>query len=117
MPTPTGDSQLQAAFPGSPIGLIESTIGPNVITTGNPTFTNIQNVLVTNQIDAYHRLCICLHRGGNVNGCTPIQFGGISRFVPSPFNDYEATGRVDFKLAKRTTFLPAMSTRSNTTAA
>jgi outer membrane receptor protein involved in Fe transport len=94
VPTPTGVTQLQAAFPSSPIGLIETTIGPNVITAGNPTFTNLQNVLVTNQPNT-----TCTVAG--TDGCTPIQFGVISRFVPSPFNDEEATGRVDFKLTNK----------------
>jgi hypothetical protein len=87
VPTPTGVTQLEAAFPSSPIGLIESTIGPNAVTAGNPTFTNLTNVPVT------------------VGTTTvPIQFGTLTRFVPSPFNDYEATGRVDFKLTDKDNF-------------
>ena len=38
------------------------------------------------------------------NGCVPIQFGSITRFVASPFNDYEATGRVDFKISEKDNF-------------
>jgi carboxypeptidase family protein/TonB-dependent receptor-like protein len=102
VPTPTGVTQLQAAFPGSPIGLVESTIGPNAIATGNPTFTNVQNVLVTNEINPATGLAFPCPPGAS--GCTPIQFGSISRFVPSPFNDYEATGRVDFKLSNKDSF-------------
>jgi hypothetical protein len=103
VPTPTGVTQLQTAFPGSPIGLIETTIGPNVVATGNPTFTNVQNVLVTNQIDPAAGVAYTCTVAGT-NGCTPIQFGTISRFVPNPFNDYEATGRVDFKLSSKDNF-------------
>ena len=51
VPTPNGDAQLAAAFPASPIGLIESTIGSNAVKAGNPTFTNVQNVLATDQVD------------------------------------------------------------------
>ena len=102
VPTPTGVTQLQAAFPGSPIGLLESTIGPNAVAAGNPTFTNVQNVLVTNQINpATGAAFPCPAGSAGTNGCTPIQFGQISRFVPAPFNDYEATGRVDFKLSDK----------------
>ena len=105
VPTPTGVTQLQAAFPGSPIGLLESTIGPNAVGAGNPTFTNVQNVLVTNQIDpATGAAFPCPAGSAGTNGCTPIQFGQISRFVPTPLNDYEATGRVDFKLSEKDNF-------------
>jgi len=103
VPTTTGDTQLQAAFPNSPIGLIESTIGPNAITAGSPSFTNVQNVLVTNQIDPGTGLAFNCTVAGT-NGCTPIQFGQISRFVAGPSNDYEATGRVDFKVTNKDNF-------------
>jgi hypothetical protein len=103
VPTPNGDAQLAAAFPSSPIGLIESTIGPNAVKSGNPTFTNIQNVLVTNQIDPTTGFAFpCVTQG--VNGCTPVEFGSLTRFVPGPFNDYEATGRLDFKLSEKDNF-------------
>ena len=103
VPTPNGDAQLQAAFPGSPINLIESTIGPNAVTSGNPTFTNTQNVLVTNQINPATGVAFPCTAAG-VNGCTPIEFGALTRFVPGPFNDYEATGRLDFKLSEKDNF-------------
>ena len=103
VPTPNGDAQLAAAFPGSPINLIESTIGPNAVKVGNPVFTNIQNVLVTNQIDPTTGFAFPCATAG-VNGCTPIEFGSMTRFVPGPFNDYEATGRVDFRLSSKDNF-------------
>jgi outer membrane receptor protein involved in Fe transport len=103
VPTPNGDAQLAAAFPASPIGLIESTIGSNAVKAGNPTFTNIQNVLVTNQLDPTTGFAFpCVTQG--VNGCTPVEFGSLTRFVPGPFNDYEATGRLDFKLSSKDNF-------------
>jgi len=108
VPTPTGVQQLQAAFPSSPIGLIQTTIGPNAVTAGNPTFTNVipitdpNAVLVTNQIDpSTGSAFACPTGSAGQNGCTPIEFGQISRFVPSPFNNYEGTGRVDFKLTNK----------------
>jgi hypothetical protein len=104
VPTPTGVTQLQTAFPGSPIGTIQSTIGPNAITAGSPTFTNIQNVLVTDQIDPGTGLAYDCSAAPASPGCTPVQFGQISRFVPSPFNDYEFTGRLDFKLGQKDNF-------------
>ena len=93
----------QRRFPNSPIGLIESTIGPNAVKAGNPTFTNIQNVLVTDQIDPTTGFAFpCATQG--VNGCAPVEFGSLTRFVPGPFNDYEATGRLDFKLSSKDNF-------------
>jgi len=104
VPTPLGVTQLQAAFPSSPIGLIQTTIGPNVITAGDPTFTNQQNVFVTNQPKSTCSVAGPYTVGGTTYNCAAIQFGTISRFVPSPFNDYEATGRVDFKLSEKDNF-------------
>jgi Carboxypeptidase regulatory-like domain/TonB dependent receptor/TonB-dependent Receptor Plug Domain len=103
VPTPTGIQQLQTAFPNSPIGLMQSTIGPNAIKAGDPTFTNIQNVLVTNQINPSTGLAFTCATAG-VNGCIPIQFGSINRKVASPFNDYEGGGRMDFKLSEKDNF-------------
>jgi hypothetical protein len=40
VPTPIGVTELKTAFPTSPVGLMQSTIGPNASTAGNPTFTN-----------------------------------------------------------------------------
>jgi hypothetical protein len=103
VPTPNGVNQLEAAFPSSPIGMIENTIGPNAITAGNPVFTNVQNVLVTDQIDPTSGFAFPCTTAG-VNGCTPVEFGEMTRFVPGPFNDYEATGRLDFKLSNKDNF-------------
>ncbi len=88
VPTPTGVQQLQTDFPNSPAGALYASIGPTAVSAGNPTFSNIQNIPVTGP-----------------NGVTQnIQFGSITRFVPTPFNDYEATGRVDFKLTEKDNF-------------
>ena len=101
VPTPTGIQQLQAAFPNSPAGPLEAAIGPATLTSqGNPTFSNTQNVLVTNQIDPTTGSAFTCTTAG-VNGCAPIQMGNITRFVTSPFNDYEATGRVDVKVTSK----------------
>ncbi len=70
---------------------------------GNPTFTDVQNVLVTDQIDPTTGSAFpCTSQG--TNGCVPVEFGQLTRFVPGPFNDYEATGRVDFKLSEKDNF-------------
>ncbi|HZQ22858.1 MAG TPA: TonB-dependent receptor [Terriglobales bacterium] len=101
VPTPTGISQLLAAFPNSPAGPLYKAVGPSAISAGSPTYSNIQNVLVTDQIDPTTGSAFDCIAAPTSPGCTPIQFGAVSRFVASPFNDYEATGRVDFKLTNR----------------
>lgn len=83
-PTPAGIQQLQAAFPGSAGVAALAQFGPTAVTAGNPTFSNVQAIPVT------------------ANGLTvPIQFGAISRSIPSIFNDSEATGRVDIQLTQK----------------
>ena len=88
VPTPNGVQQLLTAFPNSPAGPLYSAIGPAAITKqGNPKFSNIQNVTVSDGVTS-----------------APIEFGTITRFVPNPFNDYEATGRVDLKVTSKDNF-------------
>src|SRR5947209_14859825 len=83
-PTPTGIQQLQAAFPNNPAVAALSQFGPASVTAGNPTFTN----LTTQTVSA--------------NGISvPVQFGEITRNIPSIFNDSEATGRVDIQLTQK----------------
>jgi outer membrane receptor protein involved in Fe transport len=123
VPTPNGIQQLLAAFPNSPVGPLEQAIGPATITSqGNPTFSNrtITNapcgtanvICVTNQIDltgtpqtnpGFGSAFDC-QASPTSPGCTPIEFGNITRFVASPFNDYEATGRVDVKVTNKDNF-------------
>jgi outer membrane receptor protein involved in Fe transport len=105
VPTPTGIQQLTAAFPNSPVGPLEAAIGPATLTSqGSPKFSNIQNILVTNQIDPTTGSAFDCTVTPTSPGCTPIQFGTITRFVPSPFNDYEGTGRVDVKVTSKDNF-------------
>jgi outer membrane receptor protein involved in Fe transport len=105
VPTANGIQQLQAAFPNSPAGPLEAAIGPAVITKqGNPSFSNIQNVLLTDKIDPTTGSAFDCTVVPTPTGCTPIEFGTITRFVPSPFNDYEATGRVDVKVTSKDNF-------------
>ena len=104
VPDANGIQQLLTAFPNSPVGPLEQAIGPATITSqGNPTFSNIQQVLVTNQIDPSTGSAFTCTAAG-VNGCVPIEMGNITRFVPSPFNDYEASGRVDVRISDKDNF-------------
>ena len=86
-PTANGIQQLQTAFPNDPAVAALAQFGPATIKLGNPTFSNIQDVPVT------------------ANGTTAaIEMGTLTRFLSQPFNDYEATGRVDFQLTSKDQF-------------
>ena len=94
-PTANGLQQLQAAFPNNPGVASLVSIGPLAVTAGNPTFSNVAPRLV-----AADGTVDC----GSVPtpaGCVPIEFGEITRRIPSVFNDYEATGRVDVQLTQK----------------
>ena len=83
-PDATGIQALEKAFPDSPGVAALAAFGPTTIKIGNPTFTNLQTVPVT------------------VNGVTAnVEEGALTRFAPAIFNDYEATGRVDFQLTNK----------------
>jgi outer membrane receptor protein involved in Fe transport len=86
-PTANGIKQLQAAFPNAPPVLALAEFGPATVKLGNEQFSNLQMVNVT------------------ANGTTvPVEMGTLTRFLSQPFNDYEATGRVDFQLSNKNRF-------------
>jgi hypothetical protein len=82
-PTPTGLTQLQAAFPNNPAVASLVNQGPYGIKTGNP--MPVANSTVTQMVSA--------------DGVSffPIEFGGVARTVPALFNDEEVLGRVDWQ--------------------
>ena len=101
-PTANGIQQLETAFPNNPGVAALAQFGPATIKLGNPTFKNapVHSVNVT------------------ANGTTvPVEMGTLTRFLSSPFNDYEATGRVDFQVTKKdrlfTRYIFQQSTFSN----
>jgi outer membrane receptor protein involved in Fe transport len=103
LPTPDGLAALQTAFPGNPAVAALGNIGPYAVKAGNPTFTPVP---------------FC-SQNGNVPPCSPydtvtdgttttafdsVQFGTFQRFIPSLYNDYEGTGRVDVKVTDKDNF-------------
>ena len=83
-PDANGIQALQKAFPNSPGVAALAAFGPTTVKIGNPTFSNLQMVPVT------------------VNGVTAnVEEGTLTRFAPTVFNDYEATGRVDVQLTDK----------------
>lgn len=79
-PTPNGLSQLQAAFPGNASVAALAAIGPLAVKQGTPTFSSLQVIPVLGQ---------------------NIEFGSVTRNLPSIFNDHEASGRVDYQLSQK----------------
>jgi hypothetical protein len=82
-PTPTGLTQLQAAFPNNPAVASLVNQGPYGIKTGNP--TPVAGSTVTQMV--------------TVDGVNfvPIEFAGVARTVPALFNDEENLGRLDWQ--------------------
>jgi hypothetical protein len=85
IPTPTGMTQLAAAFPGSLAVAALNAIGPYAVAAGNPHPGGTPQALVVS------------------DGVTsaPIEFDTVERNVPSLFNDREFTGRVDVQLTSK----------------
>jgi hypothetical protein len=81
-PTPTGLTQLQAAFPGNPAVASLVNQGPYGIKAGNP--SPVANTIVPITVN---------------DGVTfaPIEFGAVSRSVPALLNDEEDLGRLDWQ--------------------
>lgn len=83
-PTAAGLQSLISAFPNSKAIPFLKNVAPAAVTTGNPTFTNTGTVNVS-------------------DGTTtvPVEFGNITRFVPSFSNDREMTGRADYQISDK----------------
>ncbi|PYX28470.1 MAG: hypothetical protein DMG80_16590, partial [Acidobacteria bacterium] len=103
LPTPDGLAALNAAFPGNPALAALANIGPYAVTAGNPTFSKVPlcvddpSAPVCNPYDT-------LTDGTTTIDGHSVDFGTIQRFIPSLFNDYEATGRVDVKVTNKDNF-------------
>ena len=110
-PTANGLQQLQVAFPNSPGVTLLNQWGPATLAVGNPQFVGLTSTTgpcgsanvtcVTDQVDANGNAFPCTSPG---NGCVPIEFGTIERFLSQPFNNREYTGRVDFQLTSKDRF-------------
>jgi outer membrane receptor protein involved in Fe transport len=82
-PTANGIQQLQAAYPNDPAVALLAQWAPVTLKTGNPTFSNIQNIPVASN---------------SFGPASTVEVGTIERFLSQPFNNYEATGRVDVQI-------------------
>ncbi len=79
-PTPNGITELQAAFPNNAAVGALAAIGPATVKAGNLSFGTPTDI--------------------NVLG-VPIEFATARRTVPSPFNDDEGMGRIDYQLSSK----------------
>jgi hypothetical protein len=79
-PTPNGISELQASFPNNASVGALAAIGPATIKTGNLSFGTPTDIDVLG---------------------VPIEFATARRTVPSPFNDTEGMGRIDYQLSSK----------------
>jgi outer membrane receptor protein involved in Fe transport len=87
-PTPEGIAALAAALPGNPAVASLQQFGPFAITQGNPVASGVTN------------RSVILPNGSTL----VVPFGGVTRNIPSLFNDYEGTGRVDAQITNKDRF-------------
>lgn len=84
-PTPTGLSQLAEAFPGNVGVAAFNAIGPYAVSVGNPQPFGDPTILNVSDGET----------------SADIEFAGVTRNVPSLYNDREFTGRVDVQLTNK----------------
>ena len=88
-PTPAGLATLAACFPASAGLNALANIGPFGVPQGNPLVSgNTFNLGISN---------------GVIN-CPGVQFGSVTRFLTSQFNDNELTGRIDVQITNKDRF-------------
>ncbi|HXZ28799.1 MAG TPA: hypothetical protein VEG08_12475, partial [Terriglobales bacterium] len=85
-PTPAGLATLAACFPGNPGVIALQSQGPYGVTAGNPTPTPGSTFTQA------------------VLACPGVEFGEVTRFLPSQFNDNELTGRIDVQVTQKDRF-------------
>ena len=85
-PTANGIKQLQAAYPNDPAVALLTQWAPATLKIGNPTFSGITSIPVA---------------ANSYGGPSTVEVGTIERFLSQPFNDYEATGRVDVQITDK----------------
>jgi hypothetical protein len=99
-PTPLGLTQLAACFPGSTALSIFSKTGPFAISGGNPFPTNPTPLTGPGSV--------------TVTGCpTGVQFGGVTRILPTPTHNFNFTNRVDYQMGSDTLMARYIFNRGN----
>ena len=97
-PTPNGLTQLAAAFPGNRAVAALNAIGPYAVKAGNPQISG-SNDFCPGSTTVRGPICPQTVTDGTTTAT--IDFAGITRNVPTLFNDREFTGRVDVQLTSK----------------
>ena len=85
-PTANGLATLESTYPNDPAVELLKQWAPVTITQGQPKFTSTTTIPVA------------------ANGFGPasnVEVGTLERFLSQPFNDYEATGRIDYQATSK----------------
>src|SRR6266581_5800370 len=98
-PTPTGLTQLAAAFPGNRAVAALNAIGPYAVKTGNPQISGNTKPCPAGFVAGNGPVCSEVVTDGTTTAT--IDFAPITRSVPSLFNDREFTGRVDLQVTSK----------------
>ncbi len=94
-PTPSGLTQLAAAFPGnSAIAILQST-GPFAIKTGNPATVPVPASSCANPGPS--GTCLQTVTGPGGTTVTGVPFSFVQRLIATPYNDEEFLGRLDWQ--------------------
>jgi hypothetical protein len=98
-PTPTGLTQLAAAFPGNSAVAAYNAIGPYSVKVGNPQISGSSGPCPAGSTATNGPICPFIVSDG-VTAAT-IDFAQVTRNVPTLFNDREFTGRVDVQITSK----------------
>jgi hypothetical protein len=93
-PTPTGLATLAGCFPGSSALQAWTKFGPFGISGGNPVPTTV----ALNPTDPNSPRDFVLEQvSSGTTTCDNVQFGGVSRFLSSPFHGFNFVNRMDYQ--------------------
>jgi hypothetical protein len=99
VPTPAGIAALQADYPGNAGVALLTAVGSTAVP--GAVYSNPQFPYVTTVTDSLGNYIDCTATPTPAGCFNNIEFGRATRAVASPYNDYEGTGRVDFRASSK----------------